>query len=365
MPQMSDLPEELPKQPAATSVDDAGTQALSEALRSSFGIVKLLMAILVAVFLGTGMFTVQPNEVAVLLRFGKPVGEGAAQLLKPGWHWAFPAPIDEVVRIPVGQSHTIVSSVGWYATTPELEAGGKEPPARPSLIPAIDGYALTGDGGTVHVKATLKYRVSPASALDYQFNFTQTTNLIRNALDNALLYAAARFTADDAIYLNTARFREVLLQRLDDNVARLNLGVTLEPSEIKTSAPLMVKPAFEAVLAETQDRGRKISEAQGSAEEITRGAQAEANAIRNRASSSGNQMVSALAADAQYFEAQLASYRRDPVLFEQRLLAESMRRVLDRAEDKFFIPARSDGQPRELRLQLSREPLKPRTPPAQ
>jgi hypothetical protein len=53
------------------------------------------------------------------------------------------------------------------------------------------------------------------------------------------------------------------------------------------------------------------------------------------------------------------------VLFEQRLLAETMRRVLDRADDKFFVPARTDGQPRELRLQLSREPLSQKAAPAQ
>ena len=80
--------------------------ALNEALRSSFHIIRVLMVVLLFIFLFSGIFTVNPNEVAIKLRFGKPVGIGSSQLLRPGLHWAFPYPIDEVVRIPVGQSHT-------------------------------------------------------------------------------------------------------------------------------------------------------------------------------------------------------------------------------------------------------------------
>ena len=49
-------------------------QALAEALGSGFKIVRWLLLVLVVVFFATGMFIVEPNEVAVILRFGKPVG---------------------------------------------------------------------------------------------------------------------------------------------------------------------------------------------------------------------------------------------------------------------------------------------------
>src|SRR5438046_7039551 len=61
-----------PKPPGAPEpprgVEDAGAQALSEALRSSFDIVKFLMAALVLAFVFSGVFTVKPNQVAVKLR---------------------------------------------------------------------------------------------------------------------------------------------------------------------------------------------------------------------------------------------------------------------------------------------------------
>ena len=340
-------------------IDDAGAQALAEALGSGFKIVRWLLLVLVVIFFATGMFIVEPNEVAVILRFGKPVGTGAEQLLKPGWHWAFPKPIDEPVKIPIGQSHTAISTTGWFATTPELEATGKEPPARESLQPGVDGYTLTGDGNIIHVRATLKYRIRAADALNYEFGFARFTNAVQHALDHALVYASARFTADQALYRDTARFKETLLDRMNYQIETLGLGITIEPSEIKVSAPLAVRPAFDAVLAAEQDRSKKISEARGGAEQTTRKAIGEANAIVSAGSATANQMVQAVTAEARYFTDQLPSHRKDPALFEQRLLTETMTRVLTNAQDKFFIPTRADGHPRELRLQLNREPQKP------
>src|ERR1019366_2859608 len=101
-----------PAELAAVPLEDAGAQALDEVLRSSFKVVKILMILLVLVFIGSGMFTVNPNEIAVVLRFGKPVGLAREQLLKPGLHFALPYPIDEIVRLPIGQSITVVSSNG-------------------------------------------------------------------------------------------------------------------------------------------------------------------------------------------------------------------------------------------------------------
>ena len=71
---------------------DPGSQALAAALKSSFAIVKFAMFALLIVFLCSGFFTVGPQERAIVLRFGKPVGGG--QLLTQGLKFALPYPID-------------------------------------------------------------------------------------------------------------------------------------------------------------------------------------------------------------------------------------------------------------------------------
>src|ERR1019366_3056721 len=90
--------------PHAPEMQDAGSQALAEALRSSFVIVKIAMAALVVIIFAAGFFTVNSGEKAVILRFGKPLGDGPKMLLSAGkLYWSFPYPIDEVVRIPISE----------------------------------------------------------------------------------------------------------------------------------------------------------------------------------------------------------------------------------------------------------------------
>ena len=52
------------------------------------------------------------------------VGEGDQVLRSAGAHWAFPYPIDEVVKIPITEIQTVESTAGWYATTKAQEAAG-------------------------------------------------------------------------------------------------------------------------------------------------------------------------------------------------------------------------------------------------
>ena len=84
--------------PAPMTPDDAGSQALAEALRSSFAIIKVAMLLMVLAFFCSGFFTVRSQEKAVILRFGRPVGEGQKALLGAGLHWSYPYPIDVYKR---------------------------------------------------------------------------------------------------------------------------------------------------------------------------------------------------------------------------------------------------------------------------
>src|SRR5262249_797689 len=154
--------------------EDSGSKALAEALGSSFAIVKYVMYALVVVFLCSGFFTVGQQEKAVILRLGKPVGEGENALLSAGLHWSFPYPIDDVVRIPTLENQTVTSTIGWYAITPEQELSGIEPFPGPSLNPAIDGYLITADANIIHARATLYYRIK--DPIQYVFNFVNGSN---------------------------------------------------------------------------------------------------------------------------------------------------------------------------------------------
>ncbi|HWD92406.1 MAG TPA: protease modulator HflK [Verrucomicrobiae bacterium] len=340
---------------------DAGSQALTEALRSSFAIVRFVMFLLVLVFLGSGFFKVEPNERAMILRFGKPLGVGEKALLGPGLHWSYPYPIDEVVKISVTGIQKVASSVGWYATTPEQELAGTEPPAGPSLNPAVDGYTITADANIVHVRSTLYYRIE--DPVRYTFGFVDASNMVRNALNNAVVYASANFKVDDILTKDKAGFQDAVRRRATELLENENIGVAVDQCDVQTTWPRQqkVSDAFVAVLNAQINRDRALQEASSYTNQVLTAATANSNGIVNIAESERAQLLSDLASRASNFVSILPWYQTNKDLFVQQQFNETMGRVLTNLQDKIYVSERADGKPRDLWLMLNREPPKPIT----
>ena len=338
---------------------DAGSQALAEALRSSFAIVKVMMVLLVLLFLASGFFTVGPQQRGILLRFGKPVGEGEKALLNPGLHWSFPYPIDESILVSISGLQQVKSTVGWYAVTPEEELSGVEPFAGGTLNPIVDGYALTADANIIHTKATLTYRIR--DPIQYVFGFVNASNAVQNALDNALLYAASRFKVDDILTRDIAGFQEEVRRRVTQAADQQNLGVLIEQCAVKSVRPRQLKQAFDQVTTAEQERGKLLNAAHSYENQVTNKASADAESLINLAQSDRGRRVSDMAAQAAVFQEILLQYRDHPDLFVLQRLTETLGRVLTNAQDKIFMADSADGRLKELRLLLNREVPKQKT----
>ena len=333
--------------------DDATSQALADALKSSFAIIKILMGILVVVFLFSGFFQVGTQEKALILRFGKPVGGDEAKLLGPGPHWAFPYPIDEVVKIPIGQIQTVNSTVGWYNTSAAKEAAGNEPPPRASLDPALDGYVITSDGNIVHVRGTLLYRITEPG-VRYVFDFESASNLVQNIFNNAIIYAAANYTVDDAWTRDIAGFREKVRSRVEDLAAQYRIGITVDQINLQTIPPRQLKAAFDAVLDAVVRRTTTLNEARGYENQAISKAKAEAASRINIGETERNRMVEFVAAEAKRFNDALPAFKANPDLFVQRRQLDSLQKVLANASRKYLLPDRG-GKPIDLRIELNAE----------
>ena len=367
---LPDLPEKLiddgptlPEEPGDLSPPDeeAGSRALAEAMAGSFRIIRVLLFVLAIGFLFSGIFVVEPNQAAVVLRMGKATGTGSDRVLSPGMHWAFPYPVDEVVRIPVGESRTVESTNSWYRVTEEMLVSGALPPSRSSLQPGADGYALCGDGNIIHVRASARYRIEDPVA--FTFDYLDAPEILQSALDNAVLHTAARFSAEDALYRDRAAFVEAIRLRFIDRIGELAPGVRLEEREgdrstafeVEASAPMYVKEAFDQVQEAEQTLSQTRNRALGEAEEILRRAEGERQAILSRGVTRSNQLVQMARADARFLADQREHYRAEPRLFTERLTVETLSTVLTNAADKWYLPRIGEGR-QQLRLRLNREP---------
>jgi len=338
--------------------EDTGSRALSEALGSVFGVLKLIMAGVIIFFIFSGVFTVKPNEIAVILRFGKPVGKGEAAVRKPGLQFAFPYPIDEIVRISTGTSRSLRSTTGWYFETEQDVASGRPPQAQNSLRPGVDGYLLAADGNIVHARATMKYRV--IDPVQFVFYFRDGDFSLLHLMNRALIHAAAEFTSDAAIYKDKIAFKESVQRHLAESIVEPRMGVRIQALDIQTAPPVKVKTAFDGVILAEQTRSDSILRAEADARAALQEAKGESKSIIASGMIRSNQLVMVIEAEAIAFEAQLPYYRKDPDLFVRRITADTMQTVMTNAQDKFFVPLRPDGSSRTLHLKLSKEPPKPK-----
>jgi modulator of FtsH protease HflK len=345
-----------PIQPPPLPDEDAGSQALAEALRSSFFIVKIIMVVLVLAFLGSGIFTVGPQQRAIVLRLGKPVGEGAHALLNPGFHWAFPNPIDEIVKIPFTSLQTADSSVGWYLTPEERERNAT-PPSLDRLDPASTSYALTADTNIIHVVAAARYRIT--DPVQFYFGFTNTAVFVTNALNNALLFAASQFPVDDILTKNRIGFREAVTARVRDLVEGEHLGITIEtPLGVDVSPPVFLVDKFNAVDTANVKRDNARAQAESYATTALAEARGAAATRTNEAESARSRLVSMVSAEAKKFTDVRAEYERNPEFYQRLRQMNALEQIYKNVQEKILEPHLS---PRELRLNLGREPQGPST----
>lgn len=349
---MSDQdPVQTPHAPAPPS-EDAGSQALSDALRSSFFIVKIIMVILILAFLSSGFFVVGSQERAIILRLGRPVGEGEQALLKPGAHWALPRPLDEIERIPYTAVQEAESSIGWYLTPEEIRQGmERQMAAAGTLDPASSSYALSSDTNIVHVRAVLRYRI--VDPISFHFNYTDAPLFVTNDLNNSLLEATRRFSVDDVLTRKITAFKEAVGARFADLVHEQGLGISVDSLDVEASPPTYLLSKFNEVDTAVQKRNTAITQAQSYENTKLAAARGTAAARTNAAEAARSRLVEMVSAQAKEFTDVRSEFEHNPLFFEQVRQMVTLERVYTNAQEKILEP--HQGSP-ELRLNLGREP---------
>jgi modulator of FtsH protease HflK len=341
----------VPLPGGAPPAEDAGSQALAEALRSSFFIVQIIMVALVLVFLGSGFFTVGPQEKAVILRLGKPVDGG--RLLGPGAHWAWPAPIDEVIKLHITSLSHAESSVGWYLTPQERAGGAPEPPGMAKLNPANVTYSLTADTNIIYVMAVAQYTITDPTA--FHFNFSDAPYFVTNALNNALLRASSEFPVDGILTSNRAKFRERVQQQVNELIETEHLGVTVGQVDVFSSPPLNLRNKFKEVDQAVVKRDSMLAQARSYDTTNVARARGEADTRAKVADAVRKRKVDMMAAQADIFPKLLTQYQRDPELFKRIRQMAILENIYTNVQEKIIVPPNA----KEYRFQLNREPQEP------
>ncbi len=327
---------------------DPGNEALADALRVSFRVLRVVMVILLALYVVSGIFIVKQDEKAIVLVFGKMTGAAGERIRGPGIHWTFPRPIGEIVRVKTEQVQSI--ETGTFAM-PNQPPGGDAP-----LRPGQDGYSLTGDANLMHSRWVVRYQVEDPVVAEFQF--TDLGAIMHRELDHAIQRASSRFTIDRALRTDLETFRATVADDVVRRSQQLGLGIKIVGVELLlVTPPRQVADAFNQVIAAEQERSEQISAARGYAARTGNEAQGQAARLLAEATSYQRRVVSEVSADADYFNKVHAEYVKNPDVIARTLLQDSVRRAMASAQEKFVLPA--GGSQQQLRLLINREAKSP------
>ncbi|MFW6154199.1 MAG: SPFH domain-containing protein [Planctomycetota bacterium] len=267
-----------------TGVDgDPAGRSLAGALHTSFVLLSVIMVVLLATYLLSGAFTVDTNERAVVLRFGRILGKTEAvggNVLDAGLHFSWPFPIDHVILIPTRERQLTMDAF-WHYERPG-EAGltqSEKHPVGPGLRPRYDGSLLTRDQSLVHVKWVVTYQVKrdDASVLNFAENILRSDlqdaeAVVRSAVRDASVRAAVRFDSK-AIAGGSRLFRDEARNTAQKILDDLETGLSITNLTLAAhSPPLQTIGAFNAVTAAENESQKMIEAAMQEATSILQGA---------------------------------------------------------------------------------------------
>jgi len=395
----------------AARLDTAG-KSLSDALRLSFTILKVIMVVLVILFLTSGIFRVQEDENALVLQFGKIRGKVSEnRVLKPGLHWAWPEPISEIITIPVTKVQTLAINSFWYFETDAEKLGGSGRPGQ-TLNPAKDGYCLTrndsiiaGEGSDyniVHSKWVLKYQIkrpekffrniyynATAPGQDFLDVAAKTVDpLLESLASNARVATMVNYSIDEAI-VSKEEIGSNVERLLQEKLDKIESGITVKAMHVsgKIAWPRQADDAFQMQLNASNNSKQRVIAAKTIATEIlneTGGANAEqilAELKKGKLNAAGKEkllgqlagscqdkisdaraertrIVETAKANADYFTKLLPQYHKRPELVLQNIYQEAISEVMANADEKIFIQPSSEGKGKEIRVRINKKPVK-------
>lgn len=301
--------------------------------------------ILLAVWLLSGIYIVNPGEEGVVLRFGK-----YDRTVGPGPHYALPAPFETVYKPQV--TRVLRSEVGYRSAGESLtyQKGQVHP------IPA-EASMLTGDENIVNVQFSVQYRI--ADPVAYLFNIHEPDALVRSAAEAAMREVIGNSNIDSALTDGKLQIQADATNLLQNILNRYHAGLTVIAVQLQdVHPPDEVRDAFKDVASAREDKIRIINKAEAYRNELLPRARGEAAAVRNTAEAYKATRIQNAEGEAARFSALSAEHARAPRVMEQRLYYEALEDILRNAREKVLM----DGKTPERVLPYL--PLSGPTPPA-
>jgi len=318
-------------QELAALLGPVGTGAVRAVERLHWWLIILLVA-----YAGSGVTVVNPDEVAVMYRFGALVGEGAGAVHPPGLLIALPRPFDRVQRIPSARVFETELRDLHY-TQSDSKVNRYLVTNRATLDPERTGYVLTGDQNIVHIAMVARWQVGDPIAWVQEVEDPEA--LLRLAVLQSMVQTLGGLSVDTVLSDGRQDLVDTVTRRaqswLDDRAAGVSL-VSLELLDL--GPPQQVQEAFREVQTAAIESETRLRSAQEYREVQVPKARSDRRRAVQTAEAEALEGVQQARSEASAFEVLVAEYRREPIVVRQRLYREGIEAVLEQAGKVDFLP---------------------------
>jgi modulator of FtsH protease HflK len=320
------------------------------------------VATMAVLYVLSGITIVRSDEVAVILRWGHLVGETPAlQQHGPGLLFAFPRPVDEVVRVQVKRIWevpvtTLTSNTSTVRSGPVPQAREQDededaPPTAPeeTLDPLTQGYALTGDENIVHVEMVARYRVRDPA--DWAFYGPKAEDVLRVEVSAAMVRSLGEMGVDRVLSDGRKDLIAIAARRTQAGLDASHSGLELSSLELtRLGPPVALTKDFDAVQSAFITAETNKKDAQAYAEGALPNAQAEADTLVQRARGTASNDLATAQGDAAAFRALDREYRANPPVVRERLYRDAVDRAVSDASRVRWIPPPIGGSYHGMRI---------------
>jgi len=300
--------------------------------RPPAGLVRLLLIVVAAGFLVlTGYYQVEPDEVAVVQRFG-----AFARTTSPGPHFKIPFGVETVTKVPVQRQ--LKMEFGFRTVQP----GVRSEFAAPNEQTQGESVMLTGDLNVAVVEWIVQYRIRDPR--QYLFHVRDVPETFRYMSEAAMRHVVGDHSVDEVLTIGreqVARQAKEELQRLCD---LYGIGIEVQQLVLQdVNPPDPVKPAFNEVNQAIQEKERAINDAWAEYNKAVPRAKGEAEQAIRAAEGYALERVNNAEGDAKRFDALYEEYRKASAVTRKRIYLETMQALLPRLGRKLILDDKAKG----------------------
>ncbi|PTR04053.1 protease FtsH subunit HflK [Paraburkholderia sp. GV068] len=280
--------------------------------------VGIVIGVLIAIYLGSGVFVVQDGQAGVVMQFGKYRYTAAH-----GVHWRLPYPFETHELVNIGQVRQV-----------EI---GRNNVVR--LANVKDASMLTHDADIVDLRFAVQYQIRKPT--DYLFRSVDPDQSVMQAAQAAVRGIVGARSTQDILGQDREAIRQQLIAAIQKSLDQYQSGLAVTGVTIQAvQVPDQVQAAFDDAARVRQENERAKRDAQAYAAELLPRAQADVARQIDDAKKYSDKTVAQAQGDADRFKEVYAQYSKAPAVIRQRMYLETMQQIYSNTT-KVFVDNKS------------------------